>query len=97
LGQAHRNQKETAMSQQLENRVTQQVMKAYVARRWGRDHRQLVRNLKESGLYESILESVSANMVQSVNELLAGGWSLLEALDYAYKVWATAPSAASGG
>jgi hypothetical protein len=87
-----RNQKETAMSEQLENRVTQPLMKAYVARRWGRDHQQLVRDLKESGLYQSILDSVSANMAQSVNELLANGWFLLEALDYAYNAWATAPS-----
>jgi hypothetical protein len=72
------------MSQELERQVTQKTMRAYVARRWNRDHRPMVRELKENGQYTAVLDSVSANMTQTVNELVEAGWLLPDAQDYAY-------------
>jgi hypothetical protein len=75
------------MSQELERQVTQKTMRAYVARRWNRDHRPMVRELKENGQYTAVLDSVSANMTQTVNELVEAGWLLPDAQDYAYTIW----------
>lgn len=66
--------------------------KAKIARRWAKNSAQMVKELKESGKYDEVLNNVAANVVASINELVAEGCNLIQAETEAYDTWATPPA-----